>query len=521
LLVGVVTQAYDLLLPAGWRIQNVGPRQTFPRRFYIRGESMLLKALRSLFRSKRAKMARRKSFVPQVDVLEDRRLLASVTRLVDDSYTPAQLNATHFNSIQLAVNAANPGDTVKVLPGYYHESVVVGKKLLITGAFAPSNPTAPSGDPALNVTKASIVDGLGAGTTFTLNANDIVLQGFTIANIDGDIDSVGVFTDPTRTGDKVIANVIQGNTTGIYLNSSTANNNNGAAKLTLVSGNVLLNNNAAGAAAGNAIYSDQGLRNATIAGNRISQHDNASIILVGGPLAATSQTKLTIAGNVIGKFTAHGTTPTAAQTGASMIIANTSDSLISGNVSYNSIGTGIFLAGGNTRDRIVGNYLTGGAFTGINVRFDDSNYPVTVVNTRIDVIANTVTYFGDSGIRLRDGTSNLLVRGNVLLNNGTGGFPETGDGISVEGSFNNNIDGNVAKYNGRNGIAVDVDSSNNTIQNNVAVRNNARNAAPDPVFGGYDYFDASIGGGTAGTANTYKKNSGRTESPVGLIKFKI
>src|SRR6185436_11217217 len=219
-----------------------------------------------------------------------------------------------------------------------------GKRLVITGAFAPSNPTAPSGDPALNITKASIVDGLGAGNTFTLNANDIVLQGFTIANNDGDIDSVGVFTDPARTGDKVIANVIQDNTTGIYLNSSTANNNNGAAKLTLVSGNVLRNNNAAGAAAGNAIYSDQGLRNATIAGNRISQHDNASIILVGGPAAATSQTKLTIAGNVIGKFTAPGTTPTAAQTGAPIIVANTSDSLISGNASYNSIGSGIFLA---------------------------------------------------------------------------------------------------------------------------------------------------------------------------------
>ena len=67
---------------------------------------MLFESFRKLLGSKRDKKARRKMFVPQVDVLEDRRLLAAVTRFVDDSYTPGQLNATHFNSIQVAVTAA-------------------------------------------------------------------------------------------------------------------------------------------------------------------------------------------------------------------------------------------------------------------------------------------------------------------------------------------------------------------------------------------------------------------------------
>ena len=488
---------------------------------------MLFESFRKLLGSKRDKKARRKMFVPQVDVLEDRRLLAAVTRFVDDSYTPGQLNATHFNSIQVAVTAANPGDTVKVLPGIYNESVVVDKKLVITGAFAPYVPVTGPGttDPSLDPKKASIVDGLGDGNTFTLNANDVVLQGFTLENA-GD-NSVGVFTDPATTGDKIISNVIRDNTFGVYLNSNTSTAiNTSATKLTLVAGNTIFNNNEAGpslelpfAGAGNGIYSDQGLRNATIAGNRIFGQQNASIILVGGPAAATSQSKLTIAGNVIGQFTAPGKPVAPIQTGAPIIIANTVDSKINGNTSYNSIGSGIFFAGGSSQDRVIGNYITGAAFTGINLRFDPvdlgGNYPVTTVNTQIDIVGNTVTFSGDSGIRLRDGTSNILVRGNVLLYNGTAKDSTTGDGISLENSANNNIHANVAKFNGRNGINVDALSSGNTIQNNTSVRNNTN------ALGAFDYNDDSVGTGTAATANTYKNNSGKTQSRPGLIKFFI
>src|SRR3954468_5295156 len=195
---------------------------------------MLFESLRKVWKSrKRAKNARRATFMPQVDMLEDRRLLAAVTRLVDDDYTPAQVNSTHFTSIQAAVDAAHPGDTIRVRPGLYNEAVVVDKKLTLTGAFAPSKPGA--NDPATNPAKASIVDPLGSGIGFSLTANDIILQGFTIENVDGDTDSVGVSVGATTTGDKVIANVIQDNTFGIYLNSSTAAGNRNGRTLTLVS----------------------------------------------------------------------------------------------------------------------------------------------------------------------------------------------------------------------------------------------------------------------------------------------
>src|SRR5258706_7576621 len=102
---------------------------------------MLFESLKKMLVSRKGgKNARHTTFVPQVDLLEDRRLLAAVTRFVDDNYTPAQVNSTHFTSIQAAVDAAKPGDTVKVLPGLYNEAVVVDKRLTVTGAFAASIP---------------------------------------------------------------------------------------------------------------------------------------------------------------------------------------------------------------------------------------------------------------------------------------------------------------------------------------------------------------------------------------------
>ena len=68
-------------------------------------------------------------------------------------------------TIQEAVDAAQPGDTIQVNAGTYEESVLVDKDLTITG----SGPM-------------TIVDGEGSGVPFRLHSDGITLSGFTIQN---------------------------------------------------------------------------------------------------------------------------------------------------------------------------------------------------------------------------------------------------------------------------------------------------------------------------------------------------
>src|SRR5262245_37847152 len=67
----------------------------------------------------------RVSLRPRLEVLEDR-TTPSVITVDDDS---AQIPNPDFNSIQAAVNAAHPGDTIMVYAGTYHEQVTIPSKL--------------------------------------------------------------------------------------------------------------------------------------------------------------------------------------------------------------------------------------------------------------------------------------------------------------------------------------------------------------------------------------------------------
>src|SRR5262245_55236633 len=69
---------------------------------------------------------------PVLEALEDRVLLS--TLLVDDDR--AQFRNAPFTTISAAVAAASPGDTIKVAPGLYQESVLVNKTLTLLGARA-------------------------------------------------------------------------------------------------------------------------------------------------------------------------------------------------------------------------------------------------------------------------------------------------------------------------------------------------------------------------------------------------
>ena len=91
---------------------------------------------------------------------------------------------TDFPTIQAAINASNPGDTIKVLPGIYTEQIIISKSLTIIGSGAKSTiiqaPDVLNPSPVIPFPgRANIVD--------IFNEAIVTMKGFTIAGPSGNI----------------------------------------------------------------------------------------------------------------------------------------------------------------------------------------------------------------------------------------------------------------------------------------------------------------------------------------------
>jgi parallel beta-helix repeat protein len=91
---------------------------------------------------------------------------------------------TDFPTIQAAINASNPGDTIKVLPGIYTEQIIINKSLTIIGSGAKSTiiqaPEVLNPSPVISFPgRANIVE--------IFNEAIVTMKGFTIAGPSGNI----------------------------------------------------------------------------------------------------------------------------------------------------------------------------------------------------------------------------------------------------------------------------------------------------------------------------------------------
>jgi parallel beta-helix repeat protein len=91
---------------------------------------------------------------------------------------------TDFPTIQAAINASNPGDTIKVLPGIYTEQIIINKNLTIIGSGAKS--TIIQAPDVLNPSPVIPFPGR-ANIVEIFNEAIVTMKGFTIAGPSGNI----------------------------------------------------------------------------------------------------------------------------------------------------------------------------------------------------------------------------------------------------------------------------------------------------------------------------------------------
>ena len=108
---------------------------------------------------------------PRLENLEDRLVLFTGITLASDPLT-------QYATIQAAVNAANPGDTVQVGPGVYQENLVVNKSLTFLGQNHGSNPN--SSNPSTQAIIEPAANDPINGNVVEIEASNVTFDGFTI-----------------------------------------------------------------------------------------------------------------------------------------------------------------------------------------------------------------------------------------------------------------------------------------------------------------------------------------------------
>ncbi|HMF54990.1 MAG TPA: hypothetical protein VK619_01405, partial [Pyrinomonadaceae bacterium] len=146
-------------------------------------------------------------------------------------------NSPCFTTIQAAINAASPGDTINVFAGTYAEQIDVNKALTLLGPNANIDPNT-----GARVAEATIIPtasdplnpGFGGPIVVTFSANGVTFKGFTV---DGDNPSLtsgvvfngadvdaefGIYGTETANPDAVISNNIVKNIgeIAVWINSN-------------------------------------------------------------------------------------------------------------------------------------------------------------------------------------------------------------------------------------------------------------------------------------------------------------
>lgn len=373
--------------------------------------------------------------------------------LLESRCTPTVLTVgpgEQFQTIQSAVNAANPGDTVLIDPGVYTEQV------LISGIFKS------------NITLTAVVSQSAVvRAPQTMTGNDALIE-------------VGIATGVTIDGLTLTGKHASGQVGGVKDGVLVRDHGSVTVQNSHITQIIFDSTfNVGGSIASTNGYAVQ-VGDNTTPGTVTVQNSTLDNYQKGGVWVQGSNSSATVAFDTI-----TGVGPTGAlaqfgvkvQSGASATINNDQ---ISGDryTGSNGFGRGINVTGGGTIS--VDTNSISSCDIGVSI---SSTAGALVTN-------NTISSNTSDGINLTSLIGTTTVRGNTVNNNGH-------DGIALINSTGVTVQSNTADNNGHDGIFVDANSALNTIQFNTA-RGNTN----------LDAEDLSTGGsGTNGTRNTWGGDS--------------
>ena len=392
---------------------------------------------------------------------------------------PTTCKDTQFTSINAAIVAAQPGDTIRVCAGTYPEYVVVNKPLELVGA-RKGNAAAKGRQQRAD--KESIVVNGGQGG-FDVIANDVRITGFTVQGNPAS----NSYPNPginIRTGSNRIieSNVLRNNGLGIYVEL-------GLQQGLDVERNAFLDNKrvpSSGIPSGGLFDVSSQTNNSEISSNFFSGGDPGEF-------------SLNIDGSDGGLVISHND---AVDDGAFLVIGSATGTKVEHNTAVRPGGSGVFAFGSTNGLLIAHNSFEQGAGNGMH--FLTGIFGPTGPNANPIISDNKVTGCAAKGIFL-EATTGATVENNQIDNNQDSGILLGGGSFGSADS--NHIVNNRARANRVNGIRAANPSMNNTIEKNDMHENVS-----------FDARDETTGTGTAGTANFWIKDNCGTANPSGLCQ---